>query len=105
VSEQQNNDWKEEILVAGNELVEKVKNLVAEGNVRKLIIRKPNGESLIEVPLTAGVAVSGALTLMAPVLAAIGAMAALVKDFKVEVIRTDETAEEETESQKSDTSN
>ena len=37
----------EEILVKGNELVERIKNLVAEGNVRRLIIRKPNGESLL----------------------------------------------------------
>jgi len=102
--EQNNNDWQEEILVTGGELVEKVKKLVAEGNVRKLIIRKPDGESLIEVPLTAGVAVSGALTLMAPVLAAIGAMAALVKDFKVEIIRTNHVDEEKTESQQTDDS-
>ena len=82
-------NWKEEILVAGSKLVDRIKELVAEGNVRKLIIRKPNGESLIEIPLTAGVAVGGVVTIMAPVLAAIGALAALIKDFKVEVIRTD----------------
>ncbi len=81
------NDWKEEITVASNELLDKIKQLVSEGNVRRLIIRKPNGKILIEVPLAAGVAVGGALTLMAPVLAAIGAMTALVKNFKVEVIR------------------
>ena len=89
MSEHNNNDWKEEIIVASGELVDKVKQLITDGNVRRVIIRKPNGESLIEVPLTAGVAVSGVLTLMAPVLAAIGAMTALVKDFKVEIVRTD----------------
>ena len=87
MSEHNNNDWKEEIIVASGELVDKVKQLITDGNVRRVIIRKPNGESLIEVPLTAGVAVSGVLTLMAPVLAAIGAMTALVKDFKVEGLR------------------
>jgi Domain of unknown function (DUF4342) len=81
------NDWKEEITVAGNELLDKIKLLVSEGNVRRLIIRKPDGEILIEVPLATGVAVSSVITLMAPVLAAIGAMTALVKNFKVEVIR------------------
>ncbi len=82
-------DWKEEILVAGGELVDRIKELVAEGNVRKLIIRKPNGDSLLEIPLTAGVAVGGVVTIIAPVLAAIGALAALIKDFKLEIIRTD----------------
>ena len=88
-------DWKEEILVAGNELVDRIKELVAEGNVRKLIIRKPNVESLLEIPLTAGVAVGGVVTIMAPVLAAIGALAALIKDFKLEVIRSDDTDKKE----------
>ncbi len=84
----QKKDWKEEILVTGSELVEKVKELIAEGNVRRLVIRKPDGAVLLEVPLTAGVAVGGVVTLMTPVLAAIGAMAALVKNFRVEIIRT-----------------
>lgn len=86
--EKSGTDWKEGISIAGNELVDKIKELVAEGNVRRLIIRKPNGESLLEIPLTAGVAVGGAVTIMAPVLAAIGALAALIKDFRLEVIRT-----------------
>ena len=82
-------DWSEDLMVTGNELVDRIKKLVAEGNVRRLIIRKPDGESLLEIPLTAGVAVGGAMTIMAPVLAAIGALAALLTEFKVEVIRVD----------------
>ena len=89
--------WGEEIRVAGNELVDRIRELVAEGNVRRLIIRKPDGESLLEIPLTAGVAVGGVVTLVAPVLAAIGALAALVKDFKLEVIRTDQPEADEEE--------
>jgi hypothetical protein len=96
MTDKNNSDWKEEIVVASNELVDKIKQLISEGNVRRVIIRKPNGESLIEVPLSAGVAVSGVLTLMAPVLAAIGAMAALVKDFKVEIIRRDKEEDDNT---------
>jgi hypothetical protein len=88
---QQENDWTDEILVTGNELVERIKKLVADGNVRRLIIRKPSGESLLEIPLTAGVAVGGTVTILAPVLAAIGALAALLAEFKVEVVRTDGT--------------
>jgi hypothetical protein len=82
--------WTEEIKVTGNELVDRIKSLVEEGNVRRLIIRKPDGESLLEIPLTAGVAVGGVVTIMAPVLAALGALAALVTEFKVEVVREDE---------------
>ena len=79
--------WSEEFVVAGNQLVEQVKKLVAKGNVRRMIIRKPSGETLLEVPLTAGVAVGGAVTLIAPVLAALGAMAALLAEVKVEIVR------------------
>jgi hypothetical protein len=80
--------WTEEIEVFGHELVDKVKKLVSEGNVRRLIVRTPEGQVLIELPLTAGVAVGGVVTLMAPVLAALGALAALLAHAKVEVVRT-----------------
>ena len=80
--------WTEEIEVFGNELVEQVKRLVAEGNVRRLIVRTPDGHVLIELPLTTGMAVGGVVTLMAPVLAAIGALAALLAHAKIEVVRT-----------------
>lgn len=79
----------ERITIAGNELVDKIKGLIEQGNVSRLIIRKPGGEVLMEIPLTAGVAVGGVLTLMAPVLAAIGAMAALVTKFEVDIVRSD----------------
>ncbi len=78
--------WTEEIVIAGNQLVERVKELMAEGNVRRLIIRKPSGEALLEIPLTAGVAVGGVFTVMAPILAALGALAALLAAVKVEIV-------------------
>lgn len=54
--------WTEQIEIAGSELVERTKELIAEGNVRRLIIRKPEDDKkLLEVPLTTGVAVGGAL--------------------------------------------
>lgn len=87
--EHNDRDWQEEFMVAGSELVDRVKRLVAEGNVRRLIIRKPDGESLLEIPLTAGVAVGGVVTILTPVLAALGALAGLLSECKVEVIRTD----------------
>ena len=82
--------WTEEIEVAGRELVDKVKELVREGNVRRVIIRKENGESILEIPLTAGVAVTGGIALFAPIWAALGAMAALLARLKIEVVRTEE---------------
>lgn len=80
--------WTEEIEVLGHDLVQEIKRLVAEGNVRRLIVRTPEGHILIELPLTTGVAVGGVVTLMAPVLAAIGALAALLVHAKVEIVRT-----------------
>jgi len=79
----------------GSELVETVKKLVSEGNVRSLIIRKEDGKKLLEIPLTAGVAVGGAAVIFAPVLAALGAMAALLSNVKIEVIRESETGKED----------
>jgi hypothetical protein len=77
----------EEIQVRGAELVEKIKALIQEGNVRRVVVRRPSGEALVEIPLTAGVGIAGLLTLMAPVLAALGAMAALIADFRVQIER------------------
>lgn len=77
----------ERVTVAGGELVDYVKQLIAEGNVRRLIIRKPGGATLMEIPLTAGVAVGGALTILAPVIAALGAMAAWITKFEIDIVR------------------
>ena len=93
--EKQEQSVTERVTVSGAQLVEYVKDIIAAGNVRRLIFRKSNDEVLIEIPLTAGVAVGGALTAMAPILAAVGAMAALLKQVKVEIVRTDESGEDE----------
>ena len=87
-------DWVEEMEVAGNELVDRVKALVAEGNVRRLIIRNANNEILIEVPLTSAVVVGGVATLISPVLAALGAMAALFAKLKLDIVRAEEIDED-----------
>jgi hypothetical protein len=79
----------ERVSVAGSELVAFVKGLIADGSVRRLIIRRPSGEALIEIPLTAGVAVSGLLVLLAPVIAAVAALAALLAKFEVDIERLD----------------
>ena len=101
-------DWVEVMEVAGGELVERVKELVAEGNVRRLIIRSASNEVLLEVPLTPAVVVGGVATVFNPVLAALGALAALIARLKIEIVRveaTDETqpsADESTENEAPD---
>ena len=78
--------WTEEIQTSGEELVAKVKELVHEGNVRRIIIKDEEGQTLIEAPLTLGVV--GAVLL--PVWAAIGAIAALVADCTIVVEKVEE---------------
>ena len=69
----------DEYQVTGEKLLAKVKELVHEGNIRRIIIKNEEGERLIEIPLTLGVVGIALL----PVWAAIGAMAALVTDCTV----------------------
>jgi hypothetical protein len=79
--------WTEEIEIDAKELVDNVKRLIQAGNVRRLIIRTPDDKLLLEIPLTAGVVAGGVVTLVAPVLAALGAMAALLAQVKIQVVR------------------
>ncbi|MDR3577398.1 MAG: DUF4342 domain-containing protein [Anaerolineaceae bacterium] len=78
----------EEFKVDGDALVSKIKDLVHQGNVRRIIIKNDKGETLIEIPLTIGVV--GAIFL--PVWAAIGAIAALAANFTIVVERIDPSA-------------
>ena len=71
----------EEFQVKGDELVAKVKEIVHEGNVRRLSIKNEDGKTLVEMPLTVGVL--GVLLL--PMWAALGAIAALVADCTISV--------------------
>src|SRR5215207_4753102 len=82
--------FTEHIEIAASNLVDRTKELIEEGNVRRLIIRNQDDEVLMEVPLTAGVVVGGAITIVAPVLAALGALAALLTHVKIEVVRARE---------------
>lgn len=77
----------EEIEVAGNQLVDQVKRLVEQGNIRRLILRNADDNVIIEMPLTVGAVAGGAIVLAAPWLAALGAFAALVARVKIEIIR------------------
>jgi hypothetical protein len=89
------NEWREEFEIKGRDLVERVKELIREGNVRKLIIYKSDGNILMEVPLTASVIAGSAMLVLTPVLAAIGAAAAFLAEVKIEVVRMSDVEVEE----------
>jgi len=76
-------DFVEEVQVLGRDLVDKVKSLIHEGNVRRIIVRDEHGNTFVEIPVT--VAAVGAV--LAPVLAALGAISALVAKFTIVVVR------------------
>ena len=87
----------EELELEGRQLVERVKELIKEGNVRRLIIKDPDGKYLLEIPLTVGVVAGGVFALTTPVLAALGALAALVTKVHVEVVREVEESDNQPE--------
>lgn len=83
---------REEFKINGEDLIKKVKELIHEGNVRRITIKDKNGKDLIVLPLTIGVV--GAL--IAPALAAVGAIAALVTECSIVVER--DTVKDESKS-------
>ena len=86
----------EKFTVDGNQVVEKIKELIHQGNIRRVrLIHK--GRPLIDIPLTVGVGVAAVTALAAPVLAALGAIAALVTECTIEVERTEDTPKDEKE--------
>jgi Domain of unknown function (DUF4342) len=82
-------DQVEEFKVKGDDLLTRIKELIAEGNVRKVTIKNADDRTMLEIPLTIGVV--GAL--IAPVAAAIGAVAALVTECTITVTRDGESDE------------
>ncbi len=76
-------EWK----VAGEDIVRTVKKIIAEGNARQIIIRNEKGDDLLVIPLTVGVVG----TLLLPMLAAVGALAAFVTKCSIIVVKKDET--------------
>ena len=74
----------EEFKVRGQDLVEKMRGFIHEGNIRRIIIKDDKGNTFMEIPLS--VATVG--TLFMPLLAAFGTIAALVNDFTIVVERT-----------------
>ncbi|BAU53853.1 DUF4342 domain-containing protein [Mucilaginibacter gotjawali] len=77
---------KESFSIHGENLLNKIKELIAEGNIRKITITDKSGKELMSFPLTIGVVG----VLVAPVLAAIGALAALVGECTITVEREEQ---------------
>jgi hypothetical protein len=82
--------WSEEIELAGSQLVEQVKEWIAEGNVRRLILRTPDDSLVLEIPLMAGAVIGGVLTFFAPLLVVLGAIASVFARVRVEIVREEE---------------
>jgi hypothetical protein len=76
--------FKESFKVAADQLVDAVKKLLHEGNVRRIVIKHQDGRTIAEFPMTVGVV--GAV--FAPILAAVGALAAVLTECTIEVERT-----------------
>lgn len=74
---------EETFIVKGDELLKKVKELIKEGNIRKISIIDKDGQTVVSFPMTVGVV--GAV--FAPVLAAVGALAALISECTIKVER------------------
>ena len=81
---------KEKFTISGDKLVEKVKQLIHEGNIRRVrVIHK--GNTILEIPLTVGASATAVIALAAPLLAALGAFAALVTECTIEVEKVEKS--------------
>lgn len=72
---------KEKMNVMGNELIDKLREIIKEGNVKKITVKNDKGESILEIPVTAGVV---GLVLF-PYIGILGGMAAMLKEYKLEI--------------------
>ena len=95
--EQETRTLIEEIELEGKYLVNRIKELIHEGNIRRLRIKDSKGKYLLEVPLTVGVVAGGVFALTSPVWAALGTLAAAMAKLTIEIERVveDEDAEPE----------
>jgi Domain of unknown function (DUF4342) len=80
-------DFVEEVQVLGRDLVDKVKSLIHEGNVQRIIIKDVHGNTFVEIPIT----IAAVGVILAPILAAVGAISALVAKFTIVIERAKPT--------------
>lgn len=86
-TESEGKTFTEQVEVAGNQLVERVQEMVKQGNARRLIIRNAENEVLMDINLTVGAVAGGVVVLGAWWIAALAVIAALVARVKVEIVR------------------
>ena len=79
----------EKFTVSGSQIVEKVKQLIHEGNIRRVRLIY-EGKTILEIPLSIGAPAAAITIVAAPILAAIGAFAALVAECTIEVEKTED---------------
>lgn len=83
--DQKHDSFSERLEVAGDQLADKVRELLAQGNIRTMTIRSETGELYLSVPLTAGVIAGGVFVLTAPWLVLIAAIAGLLARVQIDV--------------------
>jgi hypothetical protein len=76
---------KEEVHVLGRDLVDTIRGLIHEGNVRRIVVKDEHGNTFVEIPVT----VAAVGIVVAPLLAAMGAISALVAKFTIVVVRNE----------------
>lgn len=89
----------EEILVTGEELLAKIRKLIREGNVKRLIIKNSKGEAILETPLTYGAAGLGGFIFLAPFLSAVAFIALMLSEATIVVERDPSRDEKEVEAE------
>jgi hypothetical protein len=82
---------QERTRLRGQAFVSKVKELIHEGNVRRVVIKDEHGHTVMEIPVTAGVVAA----VVAPIVSAVGAIAALANEWTIEVDKHDQAAEQQ----------
>lgn len=88
-------EFTQQIEVAGDQLVSTVRELIKDGSTKRIVIRGQDDKELFSVPMNVGVVGGGLVTLAAPMLAAVGAVAALVTQVKIDVVRQGDVVEGE----------
>ncbi len=79
---------KDEFTVTGEELLRKLRELIREGNIRRIVIKDEKGNTYMELPLAVGIVG----VLLVPVWAAIGALAAMASHFTIQIVRKEDAA-------------
>ena len=92
----------EELKISGDALVAKVKELIHQGNIRRLIIKNDEGQTLIEIPMTVGVIGGVISAVFFPVIAAVGVIGAMVAHLTIVIERQEAAATNELEDKSSE---